>query len=112
MQLSEITGFRISPQQKQLFLSQAKSSFMTQGRLQLLGDLDESHLRTCLVQLIRDHEILRTEYHRLPGTVLPLQVIEEKASLNLEWAPDRMRTRGSRVGGQDPAGSPPTIRLQ
>src|SRR5262245_4092837 len=72
-----LTGFRVSPQQKQLW-SRAKdgSAYRTQATVLIEGPLDVAALRTAVDQVIQRHEILRTTYHRRSGMTVPLQVVQ------------------------------------
>jgi len=69
-------GFRLSPQQKRLWLLQSENvTSRVQCAVLIEGDLDDSLLQACLEQAVRRHEILRTTFLCPPGLTLPLQII-------------------------------------
>lgn len=74
----KIEGFRLSPQQKYLWLLNHKNSnnyYRTQGAFLLEGHLDKERLMNALQMVIQRLEILRTTFYKLPESTLPLQVI-------------------------------------
>jgi amino acid adenylation domain-containing protein/FkbM family methyltransferase len=78
MEHESIGGFRLSPQQRRLWLlqsAQAGQPFRANLKLGLDGPLDAGRLRRALDELVSRHEILRTSFQRLAGMTLPLQVI-------------------------------------
>ncbi|MDB9510448.1 amino acid adenylation domain-containing protein [Kamptonema animale CS-326] len=78
MQKQNIEGFRLSPQQKHLWLlQQNKGGFpdRVQGSIAIAGNLDKEVLKVALQNLTKRHEILRTTFHCLPGMTIPLQTI-------------------------------------
>ena len=78
MYKTPIESFRLSPQQRHLCaLQQAEDSFPYRMHyaVRLEGFLDVPRLRGALKQLVKRHEILRTSFPRLPGLMLPIQVI-------------------------------------
>ena len=75
-----IEGFRLSPQQKHLWLlQQADASQPKRGYCTLLieGRLNPIILNKALKTVIDRHEILRTQFHCLPGMTIPVQVITD-----------------------------------
>ena len=81
MQTQTISGFQLAPQQKRLWqLQQNSSEFYCQGAVSISGNLQPEKLRNAVENVIRDHDILRTNLLRLPGVKTPVMVIEEKAS--------------------------------
>jgi amino acid adenylation domain-containing protein len=75
--VSQPTGFRLSPQQLRLWsLLEAGSAWAYRSRctLALEGELDAGGLQHALTKLFSRHEILRTGYHRLPGTSTAVQL--------------------------------------
>src|SRR5207247_5327448 len=76
-----VEGFRLSPQQKRLWLLQADQSpaYRAQGMIEIEGALDLPALSAALQQVVEQHEILRTTFQRLAGTTLPVQVIADRA---------------------------------
>lgn len=80
-----VLGFRLSPQQKQLWLQQQEQpySFAAQLAILLEGDLDTTRLQSALHRIVERHEILRTGFQCLPGVTIPLQVISKQAVLSI-----------------------------
>ena len=78
MKQKQIEGFRLSPQQKSLWLCQQKNPspyYQTQGAIFLEGALAEDRLITALETVIKRQEILRTIFYKPQETNSPLQVI-------------------------------------
>src|ERR1051326_8798316 len=77
-----IEGFRLSPQQRRLWLLQREEQqpYQTQCVVFLKGELDTQVLKTALTKVTERHEILRTNFRCLPGMSLPLQVVGEDPS--------------------------------
>ena len=75
----KIEGFRLSPQQKHLWLlaqENPSSYYRTQGSFLLKGVLDKECLLKSLALTIERLEILRTAFYNLPEMTIPLQVIK------------------------------------
>jgi amino acid adenylation domain-containing protein/FkbM family methyltransferase len=75
-------GFRLSRQQKHLWLlQQADDSLAYRARCGVLieGELDRKALEAAIENVCGRHEILRTSFCRLPGMSLPLQVVTDSA---------------------------------
>src|SRR2546426_12748937 len=80
-------GFRLSPQQKSLWLAQqAHSSRAGTGQpyravsaILFEGDLQPRTLEKALYTVVQRHEILRTTFHRPPGIKTPFQVVSDNA---------------------------------
>ncbi len=69
-------GFRLSPQQKHLWLLQQDNpAYRAQCALLLEGDLKLEVLKEALQRVINRHEILRTTLQRVAGMNVPFQVI-------------------------------------
>mgnify|MGYP001794468810 CR=1 FL=1 len=80
MQSAQIEGFRLSPQQKRIWLLQQKESspsYCVQGAFLITGYLNVDTLKQTLQAIINRHEVLRTTFQCLPGMTMPLQVIAE-----------------------------------
>ena len=80
MQSAQISGFRLSPQQKRVWsLHQGSSSYShcVQGAFLIAGHLDVEALKDTLQTIVNRHEILRTTFQWLSGMTTPLQVIAE-----------------------------------
>src|SRR5690349_17779094 len=75
-------GYRLSPQQRQLWLSGYKNQY-AQLVLSIAGPLHKEHLLDALRALIAQHEILRTDFQFTPGMKLPVQVVTESKPLDL-----------------------------
>lgn len=72
-----IEGFRLSPQQKHLWLLQQETnswSYRTQCAVLLEGNLNRENLRKAIEKVVERHEILRTTFVCLPEMTIPLQV--------------------------------------
>jgi amino acid adenylation domain-containing protein len=81
MQRETINGFRLSPQQRRLWLLQRGSSaYRAQSAILIEGDLRPEVLKEAVYRIVRRHEILRTTFHCLPGMKLPVQVVAEESS--------------------------------
>jgi amino acid adenylation domain-containing protein len=78
MTVTAIQGFRLSPQQTRLWLTQAadvNSPYLVQCAVALEGSLDAERMLKAVGEAARRHEILRTSFQCLPGMDIPLQVI-------------------------------------
>ncbi|HEV2801336.1 MAG TPA: amino acid adenylation domain-containing protein [Pyrinomonadaceae bacterium] len=79
-----IEGFRLSSQQKRLWLSEPDGSSSTAYRARLTclleGQLDEAAFSAAVESVAARHEILRTTFQHYPGIKVPLQVIAEDCS--------------------------------
>ena len=84
MSNEKIEGYRLSPQQRRLWLLQKNSSaFRAQGAVSLAGPFSRDLLDASLKQVVERHEILRTAFRFVPGMDVPLQVIRESAAFVL-----------------------------
>lgn len=75
-------GYRLSPQQKYLWLSQQADQsqlYRTRCAVVVEGELNPEILKEALRKAVNAHEILRTTFQRLPGMNLPMQVINRTA---------------------------------
>jgi amino acid adenylation domain-containing protein len=73
-----VEGFRLSPQQKHIWLLQRSAQpapYYAQAVIELAGRLDPEALRVAAREVCRTHEILRTTFHNLPGMQTPVQVV-------------------------------------
>ncbi|BAY23353.1 amino acid adenylation domain protein [Calothrix sp. NIES-2100] len=74
-----INGFRLSPQQKWLWLLQQESSaYVAQTAILLAGNLNKEALKSALQQVISRHEILRSSFCKVVGLKLPIMVVEDR----------------------------------
>lgn len=83
MHNKDISGFRLSPQQKRLWLLQ-QDSFSSHAMCCLLleGNLKPEVLKAALQQLVVKHEILRTTFRHISGIKIPVMVV---SNTNLLW---------------------------
>ncbi|NMG07615.1 non-ribosomal peptide synthetase [Brasilonema sp. UFV-L1] len=80
MQNQSFEGFRLSPQQKHLWLLQQNSmADRAQCVLLLEGRLKIEILKEALEKIVNRHEILRTIFHRRSGLKIPIQVINDSS---------------------------------
>jgi amino acid adenylation domain-containing protein/thioester reductase-like protein len=80
--MQTINGFRLSPQQKYLWLLQQDSgAYCAQCAILIEGNLKTTVLKEAVQQIINRHEILRTSFHREPGIKIPIQVISDRIDL-------------------------------
>jgi amino acid adenylation domain-containing protein/non-ribosomal peptide synthase protein (TIGR01720 family) len=83
----EITkGFRLSPQQRHLWLLQQAEDnqpYCVKCAVQIEGNLNKNLLKAALQNIVNQHEILRTSFPCLPGMDIPLQVIADKNLITL-----------------------------
>src|SRR5262245_41640737 len=77
----EIKGFRLSPQQKRLWLlsQNDRSCYCAQNAILLEGDVNVERLRQSVQEVVDRHEILRATFHRQSGYRTPIQVIRESS---------------------------------
>lgn len=81
MQNLTIEGFRLSPQQKQLWLLQPHNSpYPAQCAILLKGELQLKILQEAVQHVVNRHEILRTSFHTRPGIAIPMQVINPSSN--------------------------------
>ncbi|MBW4575235.1 MAG: amino acid adenylation domain-containing protein [Aphanothece sp. CMT-3BRIN-NPC111] len=81
MQSEIIEGYRLSPQQKHLWLLQKIDNslpYRVQSAILIEGNLNIDVFKNAVDKVINQHEILRTNFKTLPGVTIPFQVIEEK----------------------------------
>lgn len=80
MQKKVIRGFRLSPQQKHLWLLQQREAMLpyrAQCAIQIEGNFNRKIFETALENVLNRHEILRTTFRCLPGMDIPLQIISD-----------------------------------
>src|SRR5215210_6610420 len=81
MQEEVIQGYRLSPQQRHLWLAQGSGgavAYRAARALLVEGPLDAVRMSAALADVISRHEILRTTFTRLEGERAPVQVINEE----------------------------------
>ncbi|NJN95982.1 MAG: amino acid adenylation domain-containing protein [Anaerolineales bacterium] len=82
-----IEGFRLSPQQKYLWLAQQAGQpqlYRAQAMLRLEGPLKPAILTAALQHIFNRHEILRTTFHQPAGFDMPLQIVGENTTLPIQ----------------------------
>src|SRR5262245_37043704 len=75
-------GFRLSPQQKRLWLlqhSEARLLYHASCAVVIEGNLNADVFKIALENLVKRHEILRTTLRSLAGMTIPRQVIADNA---------------------------------
>jgi amino acid adenylation domain-containing protein len=86
MQPQQIEGFRLSPQQKHLWLLQQSEStapYCVHCAVLITGKLKIAMLKIALQNVVNQYEILRTTFSCLPGMEIPLQVIADNYDISL-----------------------------
>ncbi|MBW4556599.1 MAG: amino acid adenylation domain-containing protein [Trichormus sp. ATA11-4-KO1] len=86
MQKQQISGFRLSPQQKHLWLLQQNdltAPYRVQCAVLITEKLKTDVLKTALQNVVNQYEILRTTFSFLPGMEIPLQVIVDNYNISL-----------------------------
>jgi NRPS condensation-like uncharacterized protein len=80
MQTKTISGFRLSPQQKRLWLLQ-QDGFDNQANCAILlsGNLQPEILKAALKKVVERHQILRTHFRRLPAMKTPVMVVADNS---------------------------------
>ncbi|BAY48986.1 amino acid adenylation domain protein [Scytonema sp. HK-05] len=89
--LEEMQGFRLSPQQKHLWQLQEIDNlpYRSQCAVLIEGNLDINTLKVAIEEFVSRHEILRTNFHCLPGISIPFQVIGKSGIFwgeNYDWS--------------------------
>jgi amino acid adenylation domain-containing protein len=87
------SGFHLSAQQRQAWLSHHGHPAAAQCVAELEGPVDARRLETALRATIDRHEILRTTFSRPPGMTVPLQVVNLTAPVSLREV-DLVRSAG------------------
>jgi amino acid adenylation domain-containing protein len=85
---STIKGYRLSPQQKHLWVLQQndlRQPYRAHCTVLIEGNLDREILTTAVKKVVRRHEILRTTFHCLPGMTIPLQTISDRTPLSIAY---------------------------
>ena len=71
-----VEGFRLSPQQKQLWeLKRHPPAYCAQCAISLEGTLDREALKIAIQKVVDRHEILRTTFQQSAGLKVPIQII-------------------------------------
>jgi amino acid adenylation domain-containing protein len=78
-----VKRFRLSPQQKRLWLlHRGGLNYRAQCALLIEGELNICALKKALEEIVRRHEILRTTFHQSPEMSIPVQVVAEQCTLS------------------------------
>src|SRR5215510_4721348 len=88
MSQNNVEGFRLSPQQKQIWSLQQVSAFplyQVLSTTSINGDLSAEILEGAFAEVVRRHEILRTIFQRPSGSKIPFQVISAATRLSLQF---------------------------
>ena len=82
--LKQLQGFRISPQQRHLWLLQQPEGAAYHARCAVLigGALNPATLKLAINHVVERHEILRTVFLLRPGMKVPLQVVTKERAFN------------------------------
>ncbi|MEG4815821.1 amino acid adenylation domain-containing protein [Microcoleus sp. K5-D4] len=84
--MQTINGFRLSPQQKYLWLLQQDSpAYRVQAAISIEGSLQTERLKKALEKVSDRHEIIRTSFQGKAGLKIPIQVISEHSSVSWNW---------------------------
>src|SRR5689334_8589900 len=74
---SEIQGFRLSPQQRRAWRTQATRPRLASCMVRIDGQVDRAALLHAIRIVIRRHEILRTVFRLTPDMSCPLQMVQD-----------------------------------
>src|SRR5689334_19851933 len=77
-----VQGYRISPQQRRLWLlhqAAAGPVFWSRCEVSVAGALDLNRLERAIERVVDEHEILRTTFPLLPGMTVPVQVVHQQS---------------------------------
>ncbi|HLP88084.1 MAG TPA: amino acid adenylation domain-containing protein [Nostocaceae cyanobacterium] len=86
IQTPTISGFKLAPQQKRIWLLQQNSSaFCSQCAVLIEGKLQLEILQNALDEIVKESEILRTNFYTLPGVKVPVMVINDQSFYNWEY---------------------------
>jgi hypothetical protein len=98
-----IEGYRLSPQQKQVWrLQQGGQAYNAQCAILIDGGLESEALEEALKKVMRKHEVLRTALDSVPGFDTPVQLILENPPLPyrkvdlMDGKPDDLPESGGR----------------
>lgn len=87
MQQEIVQGFRLSPQQRRVWLLQQTAQafpYLSRCVVEITGKLDSQLFEKAIASVIEQHEILRTTFTLLPGMTIPIQTIAETGVLSLQ----------------------------
>jgi|GEM_PF-937530 len=82
---NQVSGFPLSLQQRQLWrLRNESTAFRAQCVVLLKGNLNKNILAQTVRETVSRHEILRTTFRQIRGLKLPIQIIADDCSIELE----------------------------
>jgi amino acid adenylation domain-containing protein/FkbM family methyltransferase len=100
MEQEIISGYRLSPQQRKLWLQQQGSAaYRVQCAVMIRGDLQLPLLKRAFQRVINQHEILHSAFRLLPGLDVPFQVIVDPSELSVReidfssWGTSEQQTK-------------------
>jgi len=78
-----VAGYRLSPQQKHLWLLQENNSnYQATCTIKITGKVEANLLKSAIEKIVERHEIFKTTFQRRPGIKMPLQVISDTAKIS------------------------------
>ncbi|HYK20230.1 MAG TPA: condensation domain-containing protein, partial [Pyrinomonadaceae bacterium] len=85
-----VHGYRLSPQQKRLWLLQQEAdahAFWSRCAVNIQGHLNSERLERAIARVVAEHEILRTTFRLPTAATVPVQVIHSESpdSAELSW---------------------------
>ncbi len=84
--MTEIEGYRLSPQQLRLFqLDAAPEAYRAAGLYIIDGELRRSELAAAVSRLVARYEVFRTSFSKPAGLSVPLQAAGPPAEIELAW---------------------------
>ncbi|BAU65713.1 amino acid adenylation domain-containing protein [Stanieria sp. NIES-3757] len=87
-----LQSFQLSPQQQRLWLLQQNdANYVTQAAIAIEGNLRLTRLKEVVEQIVARHQILRTNFCRLPGVKLPVMTISDRNSFG--WKEKQLSDR-------------------
>ncbi|HEY6121128.1 MAG TPA: condensation domain-containing protein, partial [Pyrinomonadaceae bacterium] len=84
MSQNNTQGFRLSPQQRNIWSLQQDSKVLS--TIAIKGDLRPDSLERTLDEIIGRHEILRTTFQRPPGIKIPFQVVSQESEVSWQFS--------------------------
>ncbi len=95
-------GFRLSPQQKHLWLLQQAGQgdpYRAWCLVTIAGALEPQALMQAIDQVVGRHEILRTTFRCLRGMAIPLQVVDDQVAPAVQWHDLRDASEAEQAAG-------------
>lgn len=88
MQEVQVEGYRLSPQQRRLWLLNPRDewhSYVAECIISIRGPAEPALLRRSLEEVAVRNEILRTAFRRAPGINVPLQILDDGLRPSVEY---------------------------